>query len=100
MNFDYTDAGVAQGRANQDRAKENPNTFATDSGVDSVKQVTSLDKPKQRMAGQMGNRIMEYLQNPDEKARTDSWMDMFGMSNEGKKFNEAKLGAAAGGGMQ
>ena len=99
MNFDYTDAGVAQGRANQDRAKENPNTFATDSGVDSVKQVTSLDKPKQRMAGQMGNRIMEYLQNPEEKERTDSWMEMFELSNEGKKFNEAKMGGAPGGGM-
>ena len=100
MNFDYSPAGVAQGRANQDRAKENPNTFATDSGVDSVKQVTSLDKPKQRMAGQMGNRIMEYLQNPEEKERTDSWMEMFELSNEGAKFNEAKMGGAGGGEMQ
>ena len=97
MNFDYTDAGVAQGRANQDMAKENPNTFATDSGADSVRQVTSLDKPKQRMAGEMGNRIMEYLTNPDEKVRTDSWMEMFELSNEGKQFNQAKMGGAPGG---
>ena len=48
-------------------AKEQPSTFATDSGADSVRQVTALDKPKQRMAGEMGNRIMEYLSNPDEK---------------------------------
>ena len=94
MNFDYTNAGVAQGRANQDMAKENPNTFATDSGADSVRQVTSLDKPKQRMAGQMGNRILEYLTNPDEKERTDSWMSMFELSNEGQQFNQAKMGGA------
>lgn len=97
MKFDYTNTGVAQGRANQDISKQRPNTFGTDSGADRVNQATALDKPKQRMAGQMGNRIMEYLQNEDEKARTDSWMDMFAMSNEGKQFNEAKLGGAPGG---
>jgi hypothetical protein len=96
MRFDYTDSGVAQGRANQDMAKENPNTFATDSGADRVNQVTSLDKPKQRMAGQMGHRIMEYLQNPEEKERTDSWMAMFELSNEGQQFNQAKMGGAGG----
>ena len=92
MNFDYSDANVAQGRANQDMAKEQPSTFATDSGADSVRQVTALDKPKQRMAGEMGNRIMEYLSNPDERARTDSWMSMFELSNQGQEFNQAKMG--------
>ena len=92
MNFDYSDANVVQGRANQDMAKEQPSTFATDSGADNVRQVTQLDKPKQRMAGQMGNRILEYLTNPDEKARTDSWMSMFELSNQGQEFNQAKMG--------
>ena len=94
MNFDYSTANVRQGRTNQDMAKESPNTFATDSGSDMVNQSSRLDKPKQRMAGQMGNRIMEYLSNDDEKARTDSWMEMFELSNEGKQFNQAKLGGA------
>ena len=40
----------------------------------------------------MGNRIMEYLNNPDEKERTDSWMAMFELSNEGQQFNQAKMG--------
>ena len=92
MNFDYTDAGVAQGRASQERAKENPNTFGTDSGVDSVKQVTSLDKPKQRMAGMIGNRMLEYLSNPQEMKRTEGWMEMFGQSNQGMQWNAAKMG--------
>ena len=92
MKFDYSDANITQGRANQDMAREQPNTFATDSGADSVRQSSKLDRPKQRMAGQMGNRIMEYLSNPDEKDRTDSWMSMFELSNEGQEFNRAKMG--------
>ena len=99
MKFDYSNAGVTQGRANQEMAKENPNTFGTDSGADRVNQVTSLDKPKQRMAGQIGNRLMEYMNNPAEQERTDSWMAMFELSNEGKQFNQAKLGGAPEGGM-
>jgi len=94
MNFDYSNVGVVQGRANQDKAKESPNTFATESGAESVTQATKLDRPKQRMAGQMGHRIMEYLTDPEEQARTDSWMEMFELSNEGQVFNQAKMGEA------
>ena len=92
MRFEYTDANVTQGRANQELAKENPNVFGTESNSDRISQYTALDKPKQRMAGEMGARIQEYLTDPDEKARTDSWMEMFEMSNEGQEFNKAKLG--------
>ena len=92
MNFDYSQANVIQGRANQDMARENPNTFSTESGADRVSQASPLDKPKQRMAGQMGSRLVEYLNNPDEQKRTDNWMARFGMSNEGMQFNQAKMG--------
>ena len=92
MRFDYSDSNVAQGRANQELAKENPTTFGRESNTEKISQYTSLDKPKQRMAGEMGSRIIEYLQNPDEKARTDSWLEMFEMSNQGQEFNKAKLG--------
>ena len=94
MNFDYSNIGVIQGRANQDKAKENPNTFATESGAENIMQATELDRPKQRMAGQMGHRIMEYMNDPEEQARTDNWMRMFELSNEGQIFNQAKMGGA------
>ena len=94
MKVPYTASGVAQGRLNQSKAKEEPNTFGTDSGADMVTQMSSLDKPKQRMAGQMGHRVLEYMNDPAEKARTDSWMSMFGLSNEGLQFNQAKIGGA------
>ena len=91
MKIDYSQSGVAQGRINQAKAKDTPNTFGTESGADQVTQMSKLDKPKQRMAGQMGNRILEYMNDPAEQARTDSWMDMFGLSNQGMQFNQAKI---------
>lgn len=94
MRQNYTRSGVSQGRINQSKASEQPNTFGTESGVDSIYQSSALDVPKQRMAGKMGNRIMEYLNDPAEKARTDSWMEQFGLSNEGMQFNQAKINGA------
>ena len=94
MKIPYTQTGVAQGRINQAKAKEEPNTFATDSGADNVTQMSRMDKPKQRMAGQMGNRVMEYMNDPAERARTESWMSMFGLSNQGMQFNQAKINGA------
>ena len=91
MKIPYSQTGVAQGRINQAKAQDTPNTFGTESGADQVTQMSKLDKPKQRMAGEMGNRIMEYMNDPAEQARTDSWMSMFGLSNEGMQFNQAKI---------
>ena len=92
MKIPYSRSTVSQGRANQAKQQETPNTFATDSGVDSITQNSRLDRPKQRMAGQMGHRVMEYMNDPEEQARTDSWMGMFELSNEGRQFNQAKMG--------
>ena len=94
MKIPYSQTGVAQGRINQAKQQESPNTFGTESGADQVTQMSKLDKPKQRMAGQMGHRIMEYMNDPAEQARTDSWMDMFGLSNQGMAFNQAKINGA------
>ena len=92
MKFDYSEASVAQGKSNQNMAEEQPNTFAKESGADRVNQRTQLDKPKQRMAGMIGNRMLEYLSNPQEMKRTEGWMEMFGQSNQGMQWNAAKMG--------
>jgi hypothetical protein len=92
MKFDYSEASVAQGKTNQNMAEEQPNTFGKESGADRVNQRTQLDKPKQRMAGMIGNRMLEYLSNPQEMKRTEGWMEMFGQSNQGMQWNAAKMG--------
>ncbi len=94
MNFNYSDANVSQGRENQNRTRETPATFATSSGAEDIRQQTRMDVPKQRMAGQVGSRLMDYMTDPNEKVRTDSWMGMFELSNEGQMFNQAKMGGA------
>lgn len=94
MRIPYSRATVAQGRVNQAKAEEQPNTFASENGVTDITQTSSLDKPKQRMAGKFGHRVLEYMNDPAEQARTDSWMDSFGLSNEGAEFNQAKLNGA------
>ena len=91
MELNYTQSGVAQGRINQAKQKDQPNTFTRESGAEQVTQMGRLDKPKQRMAGEMGHRIMEYMNDPAEQERTDSWMSMFGLSNQGAAFNQAKI---------
>ena len=97
MNFEYSRANVAQGRETQQRQQSEPNTFGKLSGADDVKQVTALDKPKQRMAGDEGERIMEYMTDPAEQERTENWLDAFGMSNQGFEFNQAKMAMEGGG---
>ena len=92
MKMDYSQTGVAQGRINQAKAQEQPNTFSTESGVDQISLMSALDKPKQRMAGQIPNRVKEYLTDPNERARTDIWMNLFGVSVPGAEFNAAKMG--------
>jgi len=94
MKLNYTQQGVYQGRLNQAKAKEQPVTFSRENGAEQVNQESRMDRPKQRMAGQMGNRVLEYMNDPAERARTDSWMDMFGLSNEGSAFNQAKINGA------
>lgn len=94
MKLNYSQTGVAQGRLNQAKSKDAPNTFGMESGVEQVTQQGRLDKPKQRMAGQMGHRITEYMNDPTEQERTNSWMDMFALSNQGMQFNQAKINGA------
>ena len=91
MNFDYSKQTIAQGRDNQQRIQEAPNTFGKSSGADAYTQTSYLDKPKQRMAGRVGQRALDYMTDKDEQNRTNKWMETFGLSNEGAFFNQAKM---------
>ncbi len=92
MDFQYDGQSVSQGRQNQRRSREQPTTFGKMGGADDTQPSNKLDEPVQRMAGQMGSRLLEYLQNPIEKQRTDQWEQRFALSNEGMQFNQAKMG--------
>ena len=90
MKMNYNKEGVMQGRANQMKAKETPNTFATQDSASVVKGTAKLDR-NTRMAGQEGERLMAMMNDPIEAERTKKWMNMFGLSNQGSEFNQAKM---------
>lgn len=91
MRFEYGAPQVAQGRHNQQRSQETPTTFGRINSAEDYQSSPQLDKPRNRMAGQMGDRLLEYLNNGDEQQRTNEWMNAFSMSNEGAMFNQAKI---------
>ena len=91
MNFDYSQTTLAQGRDNQQRIQEQPNTFGKTNSADNYTQTSNLDKPRQRMAGRIGQRALDYMTDPAEQNRTNKWMESFGLSNQGAQFNMAKM---------
>ena len=95
MKLTYSQPNIAQGRLNQQQGQETPNTFGMLNSAEQLTQTSRLDRPKQRFAGQLGQRYVEYMNNPEEQARTDMWMQAFGQSNEGMQFNQAKMNQGA-----
>ena len=96
MTPDFNPETIVQGRVNQNRTKETPNSFAMESGTSAVKPSKPLDTMAndKRMAGRVGQRALELMNNPDELQRTQNWMQNFGMSNQGMMFNQARMGGA------
>ena len=89
MNF--SPESIKQGRANQAASAETPEEFATIDGAAQPREGTELSKANSRMAGDMGARALELMNNPNEQARVEGWMSRFGMTNQGMQWNQAKM---------
>ena len=85
MNF--TKEAIQQGRANQDASAETPETFATLDGATQARDSLELSKGNSRMAGEMGARALELMNNPNEQARVEGWMARFSSKPTGMQFN-------------
>ena len=90
MEFDSR--AIQQGRMNQSKAEETPNSFATEGGSPMVNPTGDLSKSSRRMAGQEGARALEMMTNPEEQQRVAQWMEMFSTTNQGAQWNAAKMG--------
>ena len=90
MNF--SKEAIQQGQANQAASVETPETFATIDGATQPREGVELSKGNSRMAGEMGARALELMNNPDEQNRVQGWMARFGMTNQGMQWNQAKMG--------
>ena len=89
MKFQTQD--ILNGQRNEEKSRENPNSFGELNGSAVVNPDGQM-KSKSRMAGQKGQRAMEMMNDPEEQERTASWMKMFGLSNQGAEWNQAKMG--------
>lgn len=83
----YTANEVLQGIARQEEAKETDQSFTQG----------NFDQTKPRMAGATGARAVQLMNDPTERALTDRWMGLFGLSNEGAQFEQAKINKAING---
>ena len=90
MKFESQD--ILNGQRNEQKQKENPNSFGELNGSAVVNPDGQM-KTKSRMAGQQGQRAMEMMNDPEEQARTASWMKMFHSTTYSiQKWNAAKKG--------
>lgn len=83
---------IQHGNRVRDELKQTPATFATDSGVVKVMPDRQLrTTSKTEFAGPKGQRALELMNNLAAAQDTAKWMELFGQSNEGMQFNQAKM---------
>ena len=90
--MEFSKESIQQGQANRNASVETPETFATIEGASQPRGGTELSKKNSRMAGELGARALELMNNPNEQVRVDNWMARFGMTNQGMQWNQAKMG--------
>ena len=89
--MDFTRESLMQGLKNQEASAETPDSFSTIDGAAQTRLSSDLDKKNTRMAGQMGARALQLMNDPAAQAANEGWMARFGMSNQGMEFNQAKM---------
>ena len=86
--MNYSPQDLRQGMLLRQQAQETPSSFGM---MEGAAENIGGEQPKSRMAGQVGQRVMDLMNNPQEVARTQNWMSQFGLSNEGFQFNQARM---------
>ena len=87
--MNYSSEDIKQGLSLKRQAMETPSNFGLLGG--SVERPSDEGFGKSRMAGPVGNRAMQMMNDPNEKARTDDWMNLFGLSNQGSEGIQARM---------
>ena len=83
MNMEYTSTDLSKGSENVRKARETSNTFAMKDGVSQPGRTVPLDRSaKSRMAGAVGVRALELMNNPDEQRRVGDFMNRLAMFNQ------------------
>ena len=94
--MNYSPQDIQQGVILKRQSEETPSNFGTNEGAIGRNESANFGKSR-RMAGAVGARAMELMNDPVEMQRTQNWMAQFGLSNDGMQFNQAKMMMAGGG---
>ncbi len=86
--MNYSPQDIQQGNTLKKQAEETPSNFGI---LDGAIERPSGDRYGQRMAGPVGARAIQLMNDPMEQQRTTDWMNRFGLSNEGMQFNQARM---------
>jgi len=89
--MDYTRESLRQGLKNQEASAETADSFSTVDGAAQTRLTSDLGSKNTRMAGPVGARALELMNDPSAKVANDNWMSRFGLSNQGMEFNQAKM---------
>ena len=95
MNISYDKSSILQGNKIRQENEEQPVTFAEYNGASEALPSGSLDSQNQRMAGPVGARAMQLMNDPQARAATERWEGLFGQSNQGGEFNQEKMRQAS-----
>ena len=97
MNNEFDRNSILQGNRLRRENAEKPVTFAYYNGEvepipsKSLQASSALRGTRQRFAGPGGGFAMKLMNDPEQAQATKDWMEMFGESNQGYEFNQAKM---------
>ena len=92
MPQEFDRNAVLQGARLKRELQEQPTVPAMVSGQDDPLTSDNLALGSSiRKAGPGGVHAVNLMTNPEAQAATNNWMNLFGQSNEGMAFNQAKM---------
>ena len=92
MTEEYPRAAIIQGNQLKRELEEFPTIPAMVNGdVDPLTSRSLAAQNNTRKAGPGGVHALTLMNNPEAIAATENWMNLFGQSNQGMEFNQAKM---------
>ena len=88
--MNYSPQDIQQGNTLKKQAEETPSNFGI---LDGATERPSGAGYGQRMAGPVGARAIQLMNDPNELARTQNWMAQFA-TNQGMPFWQARMNMA------
>jgi len=76
MSTNFGSPGSIVGGRMAQAGKKAENTFGTENAASNVTENNTLDTTDSRMAGEVGARAMQMMNDPEEFNRTMGWMNL------------------------